>query len=95
MRCGYLGWVTCNPVTCSVANPGQCVRDTTTTATTTEATTTTSTESCESGYTKVGDKCFKLGDEPAKGNFYQAIIFRSSYIYVDLDKTMFYYIYMI
>ena len=87
MRCGYLGWVTCNPVTCSVANPGQCVRDTTaaTTAatTTTTNTTTTSTESCENGYTKVGDKCFKLGDEPAKGNFYQAIIFIiSRYLYL-------------
>jgi hypothetical protein len=54
--------VFCDPVSCALANPGQC------TFLTTPAPVTSS---CETGYTSVGSKCIKVMTEPA--NYLTAI----------------------
>ena len=57
---------TCNPISCSVANPFLC-----TPATTTTTTAVTTTTTCDSGWTEVGSKCYKLEAGPA--DYYDAI----------------------
>merc|ERR1712002_313766 len=41
VRCGWGGWKVCTPISCQVANPGQCIPSTTTTTSTTSTSTAT------------------------------------------------------
>merc|ERR1712213_53482 len=53
VRCGFLGSTVCDPITCQVANPGGCTGGSG-----------GSSSACESGYTEVGSKCYKVNTGP-------------------------------
>merc|ERR1739844_195958 len=59
VKCGFLGR-TCTPVTCEVANPSQCT-----------GSTGGLTSGCSSGYSQVGNKCYKVVTGPV--NYLDAI----------------------
>jgi len=64
VQCGFLGQL-CDPVSCSVANPGQCTGGS-------GGGGGGSTSSCDPGYTLVGSKCLKL--VTSSSNYLQAIL---------------------
>merc|ERR1719369_1779669 len=58
VRCGFLGKV-CDPITCEASNPSGC-----TAGSGGSGGSGGSTSGCDSGYTQVGSKCFKVTSSP-------------------------------
>merc|ERR1719179_58433 len=55
VRCGFLGKV-CDPITCEASNPSECTAG--------SGGSGGSGSGCDSGYTQVGSKCFKVTTSP-------------------------------